>query len=210
MSKRLCRRDLSWKLSSSVADLRVMKSNQIGFVQDAGNALKSLALVLTILVPLLYALAIVLARGFRRRTLMSVGIAAVLVGILVLVGRGIIISQVTNSLVKTESVRPAAHAVLSIATLRLSEIAGAFIVVGVPLIAGAWFAGPASYAVRGRHAIAPFLREHPDWTYGITAAVLALIFIWDPTPATRNPAGIVVFLALAFLGPDLLRRYARQ
>ena len=137
---------------------------------------------------------------------MSVGIAAVLVGILVLVGRGIIISQVTNSLVKAESVRPAAHAVLSIATLRLSEIAGAFIVIGVPLIAAAWFAGPATYAVRARQAIAPFLRERPDWTYAITAAVMALIFIWDPIPATGKPAGIIVFLALAFLGTYLLRR----
>jgi hypothetical protein len=206
VGKRLGLPDVSAKLPPSAAHLKVMKSDQIGFVQDAGQALKDLALVFTILVPLLYALAIVLARGFRRRTLMSVGIAAVIAGIAVLVGRGLIISQVTNSLVKTESVRPAAHAVLSIATLRLSEIAGAFIVVGVPLIAAAWFAGPARFAVSGRRSIAPFLREHADWAYGITAAVMALIFIWNPIPATGKPAGIIVFLALAFLGTYLLRR----
>jgi hypothetical protein len=206
VGKRLGLPDVSSKLPPSAAHLRVMKSDQIGLVQDIGNALKGLALVFTILVPLLYALAIVLARGFRRRTLMSVGIAAVIVGIAVLVGRGLIISQVTNSLVKTESVRPAAHAVLSIATLRLSEIAGAFIVVGVPLIAAAWFAGPARLAVSGRRSIAPFLREHADWAYGITAAVMALIFIWNPIPATGKPAGIIIFLTLAFLGTYLLRR----
>jgi hypothetical protein len=138
--------------------------------------------------------------------LLSVGVAAVLTGIAVLIGRGIIISQVTNSLVKTESVRPAAHAALSIATLRLSEVAGAFIVVGVPLIAAAWLAGPARLAVRARRAIAPFLREHPDWAYGITAAVMGLIFLWNPIPATGKPAGIIVFLALAFLGTYVLRR----
>jgi hypothetical protein len=210
VANRLGLPDVSSKLPPSAAHLKVMKSDQIGFVQDAGNALKGLALALTILVPLLYALAILLARGFRRRTLMSVGIAAVFVGILVLVGRGIIISQVTNSLVKSESVRPAAHAVLSIATLRLSEIAGAFIVVGVPLIAAAWFAGPARFAVNGRRAIAPFLREHADWAYGITASVMALIFIWNPIPATGKPAGIIIFLALAFLGTYLLRRQTEE
>ena len=35
---------------------------------------------------------------------------------------------------------------------------------------------------------------------------MALIFIWDPIPATGKPAGIIVFLALAFLGTYLLRR----
>jgi hypothetical protein len=99
--------------------------------------------------------------------------------------------------------------VLSIATLRLSEIAGAFVVVGVPLIAAAWFSGLARLAVSGRRAIAPFLRDHADWTYGITAAVMALIFIWNPIPATGKPAGIIILLALAFLGTYPLRGIPR-
>ena len=118
---------------------------------------------------LLYALAIGLARGFRRRTLMRVGIAIVTAGIVVFLVRSVLVSQVTNSLVKSEAVKPAAHAVLSIGTSMLSEIAGAFVVVGVPLIAAAWFAGPARLAARGRQAIAPFLREQAQWTYGIVA-----------------------------------------
>lgn len=206
MSERLGLPNVSSKLPPSIGHLRVLHSNQIKFVQDVGKALKGLALLLTILVPLLYALAIGLARGFRRRTLMSVGIAAVIAGILVFLGRNIMISQVADSLVRTEAVRPAARAVLSIATLRLSEIAGAFVFIGVPLIAAAWFAGPAKLAVRARAAIAPFLREHADWTYAITAVVMALIFAWDPIPATSKAAGIIVLLALAFLGTYLLRR----
>jgi hypothetical protein len=104
--------------------------------------------LLTIIVPLLYALAIWLARGYRRRTLMNVGIAIVFAGVLVFLARTLIVSQVTDSLVKTDSVRPAATAVISIATTMLSEIAGAFVVVGIPLIAAAWFAGPTRLAVR--------------------------------------------------------------
>jgi hypothetical protein len=210
LTKRLGLPNVSSKLPPSVAHLKILKSNQLSFVQDVGKALKGLALLLTILVPLLYALTIFLARGYRRRMLMSVGIAAVFVGVVVLVARTVVISRVTDSLVKTESVRPAAHSALSIATLRLSEIAGAFIFIGVPLIAAAWFAGPSAVAVRGRRAIAPFLRERPDWTYGITAVVMGLIFIWDPIPATGKLAGIIVFLALAFLGTYLLRRQTAE
>ena len=202
--------NVSSKLPPSVAKLKILKSDQIKAVQNGGKALKGLALALTIIVPLLYALAIVLARGFRRRTLMSVGIAAIFAGLLVFVGREILVSQVTDSLVKTESVRPAAHAVLSIATSMLSEIAGAFIIVGIPLVAAAWFAGPARLAVRARRAIAPFLRERPEWTYGIVAGIMLLIFIWQPIPATGKPAGIIVFLALAFLGTYVLRRQTEE
>ena len=98
----------------------------------------------------------------------------------------------------------------TIATSMLSEIAGAFIIVGIPLVAAAWFAGPARLAVRARRAIAPFLRERPEWTYGIVAGIMLLIFIWQPIPATGKPAGIIVFLALAFLGTYVLRRQTEE
>ena len=210
ITNRLGLPDLSAKLPPSVANLTILKSDQIKLVQDIGKALKGLALLLTIIVPLLYALAIWLARGYRRRTLMNVGIAIVFAGVLVFLARTLIVSQVTDSLVKTDSVRPAATAVISIATTMLSEIAGAFVVVGIPLIAAAWFAGPTRLAVRGRRTIAPFLLDHPDWTFGIVAAIMALIFIWQPIPATGTPVGIIVFLALAFLGTVLLRRQTAE
>jgi hypothetical protein len=197
--------DVSSKLPASVANLKILDSKQIKFVQDAGKALKGLALLLTIIVPLLYALAVFLARG-RRRTLMMVGFAIVAAGLLVFAARKIVESGVTNSLVKTEANKPAASAVVSIATSMPSEIAGAFVIVGIPLIAAAWFAGPARLAVRMRRAIAPFLRDQPELTFGIVAAVLVLIFIWGPIPATHRPAGIIVFSVLAMLGTAVLRQ----
>jgi len=127
-------------------------------------------------------------------------------GVVVFLVRTILVSQVTDSLVKTEPAKPAAHAVLSIGTSMLAEIAGAFVVVGVPLIAAAWFAGPARLATSGRQVIAPFLREQAPWTYGIVDGIMLLIFIWNPIPATGKPAWIIVFLVLAFLGTYVLRR----
>jgi hypothetical protein len=202
--------DVSAKLPPSAGNLVILKSNQIKFVQDAGNALKGLALLLTIIVPLLYALAVLLARGRRRRTLMTVGIAIVAAGLVVFAARRIVESGVTNSLVKVEANRPAVASVLSIATSMLSEIAGAFVFVGIPLIAAAWFAGPARLAVRMRRAIAPFLRDHPEATFGIVAGLLLLIFIWGPIPATHRPAGIIVFTALAMFGTAVLRQQTAQ
>ncbi|MGO9883087.1 MAG: hypothetical protein ACLPV4_08740 [Solirubrobacteraceae bacterium] len=198
--------DVSSKLPPSVANLEILDSKQIGFVQTAGRALKGLALLLTIIVPLLYALAIFLARGRRRRALMEVGIAIVAAGLVVFAARKIVESGVTNSLVKDAANRPAASDVISIATSMLPEIAGAFLFVGIPLIVAAWFAGPARLATRGRRAIAPFLADNPVAVYGIVAAILILIFIWGPIPATHRPAGIIVFTVLAFAGTEVLRR----
>jgi hypothetical protein len=206
ITNRLGLPNVSSKLPPNVAKLKILKSNQLKFVQDAGNALKSLALLLTIIVPLLYALAIFLARGRRRRTLMSVGAAIIFAGVLVLAGRALLESQVTDSLVKVEANKPAVKAVMSIATGMLSEIAGAFVIVGIPLIAAAWFAGPARVAVKARRAIAPFLRDQPEWAFGIVAFIMLLIFIWGPIPATHKPAGIIVLLALALFGTEVLRR----
>jgi hypothetical protein len=113
---------------------------------------------------------------------------------------------VTTSFTKTDSVRPTAHAVLQIATAMLSEIAGAFVVVGVPLIVAAWFAGPSRWATGARQKIAPLMREHASWAFGAVALVLVLIFIWGPIPATHRPVGIIVFSVLALLGTEVLRR----
>ena len=198
--------DVSSKLPPSAANLVILKSKQIKFVQDVGGALKGLALLLTIIVPLLYALAVFLARGRRRRALMTVGIAIVAAGLVVFAARKIVESGVTNSLVKTEANKPAVSSFVSIATSMLAEIAGAFVFVGVPLIAAAWFAGPARLAVRMRRAIAPFLRDHPEATFGIVAGLLLLIFIWGPIPAMHRLAGIIVLTVLAMFGTAVLRQ----
>jgi hypothetical protein len=202
--------NVSSRLPPSAGNLVILKSDQIKFVQDIGKGLKGLALLLTIIVPLLYALAVFLARGRRRRALMTVGIAILAAGLVVFAARKLVESGVTNSLVKVEANKPAVSSIISIATSMLAEIAGAFVFVGVPLIAAAWFAGPARLAVRMRRAIAPFLRDHPEGTFGIVAGLLLLIFIWNPIPATGRPAGIIVFTVLAMFGTAVLRQQTAQ
>jgi hypothetical protein len=197
--------DISSKLPANVANLTIFKSDQLKFVQNVGNGIKGLALALTILVPVLYALAIVLVPGRRRRMLMNVGLAAVLAGVLVLLGRSILEGQIVNSLTHDASLRPTVQATFSISTAMISEIAVACIVIGVPLILAGWFAGPGRAARAGRRAIAPFLRERPAESYAIALGIMVLVFIWNPIHATGTPAGIIVFTLLALFGVFVLR-----
>lgn len=202
--------NLSSKLPASIAHLTIFKSDQLKFVQDASKATRHLALWLTILVPLLYGLAILLARGHRRRTLMTVGFAAIAGGALVILGRSVFITQVTGALTSDASLRPAVMDVVSISTQMLHQIAAACIVVGVPVAIAAWFAGPASSMSTARLAIAPSLREHPAGWYLGTLGVMLLIFILDPIHATSTPAGIITFTLLALVGMFVLRRETMQ
>ncbi len=197
---------LGSKLPASVANLAVFRSDQLKYVQDGGRAVRSLALWLTIVVPLLYALAILIARGHRRRTLMTAGFSFVFAGVIGVAGRSILESQITNSLVSEASLRPAVRAAVTIATGILGQIAGAFIVLGLTAAAAAWFAGPAHVAVVARRAVAPFLRERTWGAFAITAGVMVLIFLWQPIPSTGTPVGITVYLVLALLGTEALRR----
>jgi hypothetical protein len=206
ITNRLGLPDIGAKLPPSIGKLTILHSDDIALVQNGGKALRHLALLLTIVVPLLYALALVLARGRRRRTLMTIGIAIVAAGVVVFAGRSLIESQTVNSLVKNDANIDAAKAVMSIATRMLSEIAGAFVIVGVPLILAAWFAGPARLATHGRRLLAPLLANDAGWVFGAVTAIMIMIFIWRPIPATGTPAGIIIFLGLALLGTEVLRR----
>jgi len=194
------------KLPPSIGTLTVLRSHQLNAVQKVGNVIKHLALWLTIIVFVLYALAVFLARGRRRRAFMTVGFAFVFAGLIGVLGRKLLVSQITNSVTSDASLRPAVRATIAIGTQILGDIAVAFVAVGAVFVVAAWFAGPAGIAVSGRRAIAPFLREHPGWTYAIVATVMLLIFIWQPFPATGTAVGIIVFSALALLGTEALRR----
>jgi hypothetical protein len=197
---------LSQHLPANVANLTVFKSGQLHTVQNIGNAIKGLALWLTILCPLLYALAILLAPGHRRRTLMTVGFAGIFAGVVVFFGRNILQTQITNSVTNDETLRPAIRATIGIGTELLTEVAGAVVFVGVILVICAWFAGPGRLPRISREAIAPFLRENPWGSFAVTLGLLALLFIWDPIPATGTPAGIITFTVLALVGTELLIR----
>jgi hypothetical protein len=192
-----------------VANLVILRSNQLKLIQDAGGALKGLAVVLYILVPLLYVTAMVIARGRRRKTLMAVGASGIVAGLIILLIRTLTIRAAANTLTSDDGVRPTIRAVASIATGMLSEIAGAVILVAVVLVIAAWFGGPSRFAVPARRWLAPYLEANPVATYSVVVAVLLLIFIWQPIPATGTPVGMIVFTVLALIGTEALRRQTR-
>jgi hypothetical protein len=194
------------KIPASAGSLVILRSKQIDAAQKIAKAIRRLAIVLTVLVFALYALAVYLARGRRRETLRSVGIGFIAAGAVALIVRGLAGTAVVNALAKNEEVRPAAEAVWSIGTGLLAQAAASAVTFGVLLVIAAVFAGPTRYAVRLREWAAPYLRDRPGVTYTAAGAIYLALIAWAPIAAFRKPLGILVFALLMVLGTEVLRR----
>ena len=193
-------------LPPSSGQLVIMRSNQLKTAQDIANAVKGLAIVLPALGILLFALAVYLARGRRRRTLRTTGWCFVLIGVALLLIRRVAGDAVVNGLVKIPSNKPAAHQVWNIGTSLLRDIAVAMIVYGIVIVASAWLAGPTRPATEIRKALAPTLRDSPAVAYCTVGGVLLLLVLIGPTPAFRNIVWILLFAVLLAYGVTMLRR----
>jgi hypothetical protein len=198
------------KIPASAGSLVILRSNQIDAAQKIAKLIRRLAIVLTVLVFGLYALAVYLARGRRRETLRSVGIGFIGAGAVALIVHGLAGTAVVDALAKNESVRPAADATWSIGTSLLVQAAGSAITFGALVVIAAVFAGPTRYAVRLRRWAAPYLRDRPGATYIAVGALYLALIAWAPIAAFRKPIGILVFALLMVLGTEVLRRQTKR
>jgi len=186
------------------AQITVLKSDQLAAAQDVAQYLKDAAFILTALALLLFAAAIAVA-GRRRQALRAVGVGLVVAGAGALVVREFAGSEVVDSLASTAAVRPAVESAWSIGTSLLVEAAESCITYGVVIVFAAWLAGRTSVATSTRRSLAPFLRD-ARFAYGGLSALVLLLIVWGPTPATRAPLTMLLLVAILAFGVEVLRR----
>jgi hypothetical protein len=194
------------RIPANVAQVKIMEGDQVGFLQDAVAALQGLGVVLPALAILVLALAVYLSGPRRRETLLAVGLNIIAIGLLVLIVRRVAGGAVVDSLAKTDAVRPAAQSTWAIGTRILQQIAWAEIVIGIPVVFGAWLAGPRRAAVGLRRWMAPTMRDRPGLAWSIFAVIVLLVLAWGPIPATRMPVTILLIIGLSIWGFAVLRR----
>ena len=153
----------------------------------------------------LYAIAIFLARGFRRATLRNVGVALAVVGVLLLVVRHVAENMILDTLAGGGN-HPAGHNIWLIATSLLSDLAWASIGYGLVVIVGAILAGPTRPAVWVRRTLAPAFREHVGLVYVAVGVRYLLLLLWAPTRAQTQWIPALVLFALLLFGVEVFRR----
>lgn len=198
--------NIASKVPANAGQLTVLKSNQISAAQKIARVIRRLPIVLTLLVLLLYGLAVYLAGPRRRQALRSVGFSFVVAGILALVVRKFAGTAVTGALASSESVKPAVDAVWSIGTSLLVTVAVSAITFGILVVIGAWLAGPTRLASALRREAAPYLRERRVATYAVVAFVFLALILLAPVAAFHKLIGLILLAVLMVLGTEALRR----
>lgn len=197
--------DLARKLPPQAGKLEILRSNELKLAQDIATTIRGLAILLSAVALALYALAIFLAAGWRRKVFIGCGVGLAAAGLVALVIRSLAGDVVVNALVTTEATKPAAEQAWSVTTSLLVTGAVATITYGILFVLAGALAGPSRPAIAIRRTLAPYMNERPDVVWGAVAGVLLLILLWGPVPATREPLGVLVLVGLVALGVHLLR-----
>jgi hypothetical protein len=194
------------KLPPEATSIKVMEAENLDAARKGVNLLETVGWVLTALVLLLYAAAVYLAGDTRRRTtLRAVGFSFIVIGAAVLFARSAGGNVIVNALSEAASSDDAVLSVFNISTSLLLETGQSIIGYGILIVIASWLAGPGRRATQIRSAIAPHFRE-PSYAYGGLAALLALLFWWDPFVATHRLVPSLILIGLAVLGTEVLRR----
>jgi hypothetical protein len=198
------------KVPADAGRITIMNADEVSTLQNGVSAVQGLSAVLPGLAIALFALAVLLSPGRRRRTLMAAGAGWIIAGAIVLVGRNLAGDYVVDALAGTAAAVPAAEAVWSIGSRMLRDVAQAAVIIGIPVVIAAWLAGPMRPAVALRRAAAPWLRTRPEIAYGVLAAGILLVIAWGPIPATRMVLPVLLMIALAVAGLEVLRRQVAE
>jgi hypothetical protein len=198
--------------SATVAAIRaragevvLIRRDRVDALRTAVKLLNTLSWLPAIASLLLYALALWLARGARRRALLVCGGSLVAVGLLALIARRVGGHELVRAVAGDGPYTTAASHVWRIATSLLYELATVVIAVGLIAACGAWLAGPGRAASWLRARLAPALGAPVAAVLSATALAYLALIAWGPLAVLRQPIPIAVFAALLLVGVLLLR-----
>jgi hypothetical protein len=197
--------DVAAKLPDDAGQLEILRSDELEAAQTGVDALETIAYVLTALTLALYALAVWLAAGRRRETLRMVGFSFLVIGVVVLLARSAGGDALTSSLTSTAAAEAPVLATWNIGTSLLEETGQSLIGYGLAIVLAAWIAGGTATATAFRRGIAPYARQ-PRIAYGTLAALVVLLFWWDPVIATHRFVPSLILIVLLAIGTEALRR----
>jgi hypothetical protein len=180
-------------------------------VRKGVKALKALSVFLMLVVVAMYAVALWLARGWRREALLRMGFGVLIVGLIIEVVRNVVGSALIDSLVGNSkpTVKPAATASWLILTQLLDAIGWTAIIFGIVAIVLAFLAGPTGLARMVRRWIAPGLVRHPWIAWSVVALILVIVFVTVPIVDVTKLITRLVLVALLVGGVEMLRRVTK-
>jgi len=196
--------DVASKIPSDIGRIRILRSEDLGLAQDVIRAIRGFAVVSSLLVLILFGIAIYLSRGYRWVTLFGIGIGLVLAGLVTMILREVIGTVVVNQLA-ADPVKDAGNAAWSIGTSLWFSIAATVVVYGGAFLVAGWLGSPSRSARGTRRFLTPILREQVPAVAGVFGSV-AFIYLLLGVGSTRTELTRLFLIVLAGIGLVYLRR----
>ena len=196
---------LAARVPADAGSIEVLRSDQLGAVQDGLRLLDRVATFLPFAAFGLYALAVWLARDRRRETVRNIAVGLVAGAGLLLLLVSAVGGVVLDRLVTELDARSAAAAAWGIVTSPLQGALWMVMVLGTILLLGAVLAGPGRRSVALRRSLAPYLQRR-GYAIGVGTTVVLIIFLAGAIDSIWRIVWLVVFLSLGGLGTEALRR----
>jgi hypothetical protein len=194
--------NVSEQLPPDAGRIVLLRSDELDTAQNVTQLLKSVADWIWVPVLLVWAAALWLVPGRRRKELRAIAIGLIVAGVALLVIRRIAGSYLVDHLTASDSVRPAVSAFWSILSDGLAEAAWVVVLLGVIGTLGTWLTGAGSRAVATRRWLGPWLRN-TGIAWAVFAALLLLV-VWA-LPLHRFVI-TVIFVVLGAVGFEIARR----
>jgi hypothetical protein len=197
------------RLPPDAGQIVVMKGTQLETARRAVKVVRVMSYFLAFLVMALFAAAIYIATGRRRKMLLYSGLSLLVVGLIVLIVRRFAGNYLVDALTSNPDAKRPVSAAWAIGTELLRNVGFNILVYGGLIVLGAWLAGPSRPAVALRRSSAPTMRAHPAFIFGLVAAVFLIVLVTGPTDGSRVFPLLVLFAAALF-GAELLRRQTER
>lgn len=192
-------------IPANAGQVTLVDSNQLGTIQTLAHLLNILVIWLPLLTVALFALAVWLARGFRRRALLWSAIGILVATIVLVLVRRVLGEQIINALVSDVTVRPALITAWYIGTDVIATINWTLFFIAAVLVVGLWLASDGKLATRARTKLAPWI-ANPYYAFGVPAAVLLILIVWEPLPIFHKVIPLLLIIVLSGVGIEALRR----
>ncbi len=184
------------RIPPGTGQIVLFQSDQLAQAQQAVRVLKALSWFLFLVVVGLYALAVVLSRGQRRKALQHVGTGLVVAGVTLVVARAIGVRTAVDLAVDNVQNQAAAGAAGRVGTQLLGQTGWALVLYGLLFLAFALLLGESRWAVRIRGSAARW-SDSTEAVVAVTVVAIGLLWWWSPGQAFDHWVTGLVLVGLA-------------
>jgi hypothetical protein len=192
-------------IPENAGQITIVTSNQLGTIQTVAHLLNILVIWLPLLTVALFVLAVWLARGFRRRTLLWSAIGILVATIILVFVRRVLGTHIIDALTSEVAIRPALITAWYIGTDVIGTINWTLFLIAAILVVGLWVSGDGRIATRVRSTLAPWI-ANPYYAFGVPAVVLLVLIVWEPLPVFHKFVPVLLIIVLSAVGIEALRR----